>query len=97
MRARALRAWALLLFLIVSIKVKTLKMLSTLTDRLTDRKTDVSIIFHNPESPTQTLLRLVNNTLQDFFKNTPNSGVVLPDKYHHLENITTSKKVPLNL
>lgn len=56
-------------FLIVSIKVKTLKMLSTLTDRLTDRKTDVSMIFPNPESPTQTLFRLVNkqNTTRFFF------------------------------
>lgn len=43
----------LFFFLVVSIKVKTLKSRSTITDRLTDRKTDVSIICPHSESPTR--------------------------------------------
>lgn len=87
-------------FLILSIKVKTLEMLSTLTDRLTDRqKNRCFILFPQPMVLNRHFqIGQQTKTLQDFFFvvvvllfNTSSMNAVLPDKYH-LEDMTTSRK-----
>lgn len=80
------------IFLTVLIKVKTLKSLLTITDRLTNRQKDRVCVHNISPTPTQTQLRLVikQNTTR-FFLNTTSIVVVPPDKYCHLQGLSTSK------
>lgn len=73
--------------LIVSTKVKTLKSLLTITDRLTDRKTGCVHIILQPQHIDSSDWSS-DKTLQDFF-NTLIFVVVPPDKYGSLEENTT--------